>query len=77
MFIVVSLFANGKKSSNYKANNKNVNFPIQFWLGSISERFGTVESEEVSFKGNIYDFSIDYNAIDKSQILNIHKYLMV
>ena len=75
--IVVSLFANGKKSGNCKANNNNVNFPIQFWLGSTSEKFGKVESEEVSFKGNIYDFSIDYDVIDKSEILNIHKYLMV
>ena len=25
----------------------------------------------------MYDFSIEYSAIDKSDILNIHKYLMV
>ena len=31
----------------------------------------------MSFKGIVYDFSVDYNAIDKSEILNIHKYLMV
>ena len=24
----------------------------------------------------MYDFSVDYNSIDKSDILNIHKYLM-
>ena len=77
MLIVVSLFANGKKSGNCKADNKNVNFPIQFQLESISENFRKVESEEVSFKGNIFDFSIDYDAIDKSEVLNIHKYLMV
>ena len=35
------------------------------------------ESREISLKGNLCDFSIDYNAIDKSDILNIHKYLMV
>ena len=28
-------------------------------------------------KGNVYDFSVDYSAIDKSNILNIHKYLMI
>ena len=28
-------------------------------------------------KGNIYDFPADYNAVNKSNILNIHKYLMV
>ena len=32
---------------------------------------------EKSLKGNVYDFSVDYNVIDKSDILNIHKYLMV
>ena len=26
--------------------------------------------------GNVCDFSVDYNFIDKSDILNIHKYLM-
>ena len=26
--------------------------------------------------GNVYNFSVDYNTIDKSDILSIHKYLM-
>ena len=30
----------------------------------------------VSLKGNVYDFSVDYNVINKSDILNIHKYLV-
>ena len=34
-------------------------------------------SREVSLNGNVYDFSVDYNSIDKSDILNIHKYLMI
>ena len=33
-------------------------------------------AREVSLNGNVYDFSVDYNSIDKSDILNIHKYLM-
>ena len=36
-----------------------------------------LEEEEVSFKGNVYDFSVDHCAVDKLEILNIHKYLMV
>ena len=32
---------------------------------------------EVSLNGNVNDFSVDYNSIDKSNILNIHKYLMI
>ena len=37
----------------------NVNFGTQFCLESIPEAFDAVESEEVSFKGNVYDFSVD------------------
>ena len=33
--------------------------------------------KEVSFKGNVYEFPVDYDNIDKSYILNIHEYLMV
>ena len=29
------------------------------------------------WKGNVYNFSVDYDAIDKSERLNIHKYLML
>ena len=68
---------NGKKIYNLKVDNKNIKFPVQFCSGNISEKFNALESREVSFKGNLCDFSVDYNAIDKSDILNIHKYLMV
>ena len=71
------LFLNGKEIHNFKANNGNVNFPFWLCLGSISNEFGYVDSEEISFKGNVYDFSVDYSAIDKSKVLNIHKYLMI
>ena len=33
-------------------------------------------SLEVFLNGNVYNFYVDYNFIDKSDILNIHKYLM-
>ena len=48
----------------------------KFCLGSISDGFSATESREVSLNWNVYDFSVDYNSIDKSGILNIHKYLM-
>ena len=28
-------------------------------------------------KKNVYDFSVDYNSVDRYDILNIHKYLTV
>ena len=66
-----------EKNSKFKANNKNNNFPIQFYGGSICNGFGATEFREVSLEWNVYDFSVDYNSFDKSDILNVHKYLMV
>ena len=63
-----------EKIYKFKANDKNVNFPNHFCLGSI---FIKLEAKEVSLKGNAYDFSVDYDAIDKSNILNIRKYLVL
>ena len=71
------LFLNGKETYKFKANNRNVNFPSRFCLGSISNEFHYADSKEISFKGTVYDFSVDYSAIDKSNILNIYKYLMI
>ena len=65
------LFVNGK------ADNRNANFPTRFCLGGISDGFSATEYREVSVNGNVFDFSVDYNCIDKSNILNIHKYLMI
>ena len=65
-----------KKYLNLKPTKKNVNFPTRFCLGSISNGFSNTESREVSLNGNVYDFSVDYNAIDRFGMLSIHKYLM-
>ena len=70
------MFVNGKEIFSFKVDNKNVNFPTQFCLGSISNEFSNTESREASLNGNVYDFSVDFNSIDKSNILNIYKYLM-
>ena len=62
------LFVNGKEIFKFKADNKTVNFP--------TDRLNATESREVSLNENVFDFSVDYNSIDKSNILNIHQYLM-
>ena len=66
-----------KKIYKFKASHNNINFPTQFCLGNISDKFGYVEAEEVSLKIDVCHFSIDYDVIDKSDILNIHNYLMI
>ena len=71
------LFVNGQESFEFEANKKNVNFSTQFCLRSISDEFHATKSREVSLGGNVYNISVDCNAIDKSDILNIHQYLMV
>ena len=51
------LFVIGKGILKFKANNKKVNFLIQFCLGSISNGFSAATSREVPLNGNVYDFS--------------------
>ena len=70
------MFVNWKEIVTFKVDNKNVNFPTQFCLRSISNGFSATESREVSLNENVDDFSISYNFIDKSDILNTHEYLM-
>ena len=71
------LFVNGKEIFKFKADDINVNFPTLFCLGSISNGLSANGSRELSLNENVYNFSVDYNSIDKSDILNIQKYLMV
>lgn len=66
----------------------NVNFPTNKieLENKINKKnkFSAINFREVSLKENVHDFSIDYNAIDKSNIWNLklklklnHKYLLV
>ena len=49
--------------------NKNLNLkPTQFCLGSISNGFIPHEPREVSLNGNQYDFSVDHNSIERSDL---------
>ena len=73
---IIFLVVNGKEIYKFKANNRNVNFPTQFCLGNISNKFSFIESKEVCLKGIVYNFTVDYNAIAADYILDIHKYLM-
>ena len=51
----------------------NLNATItRFCLGSVSDGFSNIESREVSLNGNVRDFSVNYNSIDKADILKIH-----
>ena len=64
-----------KKSVNLNLILKTKAFCLNFVLEAYE--FDSNDLDEVSFKENVYDFSVDYNTIDKSNNLNIHKYLMI
>ena len=76
MLTIVICLLMEKKSLNYKAHNKNINFPTKFCLQSISNGFTNAESREVSLNENVNDCSVKFNSIDKSDMLNMNKYLM-
>ena len=64
LVIAISLFME-KKSLKIKADNKNGNIPTHFCLESISNGVNANESREISLNANVYDFSVDYNFVDK------------
>ena len=66
MIILICLLT--EKKSMFKADNKNVNFPTQFCLGRISKKIDAIECREVFLKGNVYEFAVDCNAFNKSDI---------
>ena len=66
-----------KTKFHFKFKSNDVNFPNTFCLGSKSNKFDYVRAKEVSLKIYVYNSSVDYGAIDKSDILKIHRFLMV
>ena len=66
MVIIVPCLLVKNKSINLKLIIKIMTF--EFCLGSISNGFGAIDFREVSLKVNMYNFSVDYNSVDKSDI---------
>ena len=64
------LFLNRKNILRFIANNNNVNFLTQFCLEWVSNGLGATESRTVSFKGNVYDFSVLLINVKHSQVFN-------
>ena len=74
MLIIVICFFMEKKSLNLKPTIKMLTFQLCF----VSEIFlMDLMHLEVSLNGNVHDFSVDYNSIGKSDIINIHKFSLV
>ena len=75
MIIVICLLME-RKSLNLEIKMLifQLNFVLEVFLMDLV--LLSLESREVSLNGNVYDFSVDCSSIDRSDIQNIHKYLM-
>ena len=69
------LFVNGTEIIKFKAKDSEIAaYPM--CLGNISKDWSVDKMKKTGLKGYVYGFSVDYDAITISHILDIHKYLM-
>ena len=71
------LFANGRQELKFKAKDDQI-INEKLCLGNLSSQWTTTESEKTGVYGNIYDFVVDYKAINGVKpIYDMHRYLMI
>ena len=69
------LFINGTDIIKFKAKDSEIAaYPL--FLGNISKDWSVDNVKKTRLKGYVIDFSVDYDAIAVSDIIDIHKYLM-
>ena len=69
------MFVNGTEIYKFKEKDSQI-VPSSLCLGNISKDWSIDNMKKTGLTGYVYDFSVDYNAIDVDDIKNIHKYLM-
>ena len=69
------LFVNGTEIYKFKAKDSEI-LASPLCLGNISKEMPVHNLKKTGFNGYVYDFSVDYDATDVDDILDIHKYLM-
>ena len=70
----IYLFVNGTEIIKFKAKDPEVATYL-LYLGNISKDWSVDNLKKTGLR-YVYDFSVDYDAIAVSDILDIHKYLM-
>ena len=69
------LFVNGKEIHKFKAKDSEI-VATQLCLGNISKYWAVDNLKKAGLNGYVYDFSVDYDAIEVDDILHTHNYLM-
>ena len=67
------LFVNGTEIIKFKVKDSVIT-PYELCLGNISKDLLVDNMKKTGFNSCVYDFSIDYDTIKASDILDIHKY---
>ena len=73
IYSFIYLFINGTEIYKFKAKDFQI-VATPSCLGNISKDFSVDNKKKAEL--NVYDFSVDYDAIAVDDILDIHKYLM-
>ena len=70
------LFVNSKQELKFKAKNDQM-LNEKLCLGNLSSYWNDDESEKTGLYGKVYDFIVDYEAVDGAgSIYDMHSYLM-
>ena len=69
------MFVNGTEIYKLKAKDSEI-VASPLCLGNVPKDWSTDNMKRTGFNGYVYDFSVDYDAINVDDIKNIHKYLM-
>ena len=69
------LFVNGTEIYKFKAKGSEI-VATPLCLGNIWKDWSTNNMKQTGFNRYVYDFSVDYDATDVDDIVDIHKYLM-
>ena len=69
------LFVNGTEIYKFKAKDSEI-VASPLCLGNISKDSFIDNMKKTGLNGYVYDFSVDYKAVDVDDIKKIHKYLM-
>ena len=68
-------FVNDTEIYKFKAKHSEI-VATPLCLGNISKDWSLDNMKKTGFNGYVYDFSVDYDATDVDNIVDIHKYLM-
>ena len=69
------LFVNSTEIYKFKAKDSDI-VGAPLCLGNISNNWSIDNMKKLGFNGYVYDFSVDYDANDVDDLLDIHKYLV-